>query len=233
MLTAMQTTRWHAYADAAAFDQAATAWILNAARQAIDRCGAFHLVLAGGNTPRRVYQALARAEADWSRWHIWFGDERCLPPEHPERNSRMAADVWLDHVAIPAAQIHVMPAHLPANVGAGETARLYEKVLLGQGDFDLVLLGLGEDAHTASLFPGHDWGTGTTAPAVLAVFDAPKPPPERVSLSARRLAAAREVVFLVSGAGKREAVTAWRDGHAIPAAAIAPAGGVDILIDFV
>lgn len=229
MLMAMQTTtRWHTYADTAAFDQAATAWILNAARQAIDRCGAFHLVLAGGNTPRRVYQALAHAQADWSRWHIWFGDERCLPPAHPERNSRMAADVWFDHVAIPAAQIHVMPAE----VGAGETARIYEKTLAGQGDFDLVLLGLGEDGHTASLFPGHDWGTDAAAPDVVAVFDAPKPPPERVSLSARRLAAAREVVFLVSGAGKRQAVTAWRDGHRIPAAAITPAVGVDILMDF-
>jgi len=227
MLTAMQTTRWHTYADAAALTQAATAWILNAARQAIDRSGAFHLVLAGGNTPRRVYQALARAQADWSRWHIWFGDERCLPPEHPERNSRMAADVWLDHVAILAAQIHVMPTE----VGAGETARLYEKALLGQGDFDLVLLGLGEDAHTASLFPGHDWGTGAAAPAVLAVFDAPKPPPERVSLSARRLSAARGVLFLVSGEGKRQAVADWRAGHHLPAAAIVPAKGVDVLHD--
>jgi 6-phosphogluconolactonase len=121
---------------------------------------------------------------------------------------------------------------MPAEVGAGETARLYEKTLLGQGDFDLVLLGLGEDAHTASLFPGQDWGVGDTAPDVLAVFDAPKPPPERVSLSARRLSAAREVVFLVSGEGKRQAVTAWRAGHSVPAAAIAPAGGADILIDF-
>jgi 6-phosphogluconolactonase len=227
MLTAMQTTRWHTYADAAALDQAATTWILDAARQAIDRCGAFHLVLAGGNTPRRVYQALARAQADWSRWHIWFGDERCLPPAHPERNSRMAAEVWLDHVAIPAAQIHVMPTE----VGAGETARLYEKALLGQGDFDLVLLGLGEDAHTASLFPGHDWGTGAAAPAVLAVFDAPKPPPERVSLSARRLSAAHGVLFLVSGEGKRQAVADWRAGHHLPAAAIVPAKGVDVLHD--
>lgn len=228
LMTMQTTTRWHTYADATAFDQAATAWILAAARQAIDRSGAFHLVLAGGNTPRRVYQALRFASADWSRWHIWFGDERCLPPTHPERNSHMAAEVWLDHVAIPAAQIHVMTTE----VGAGETARLYEKTLQDQGDFDLVLLGLGEDAHTASLFPGHDWGTGTDAPDVLAVFDSPKPPPERVSLSARRLSAARKVLFLVSGEGKRQAVTAWRAGQSIPAAAIAPAGGVDILIDF-
>jgi 6-phosphogluconolactonase len=228
MLTAMQTTRWHTYADAAALDQAATAWILDAARQAIDRSGAFHLVLAGGNTPRRVYQALARAAADWSRWHIWYGDERCLPPEHPERNSRMAADVWLDHVSIPATQIHP----IPAEHGPHAAANAYGAILSGLGMFDFVLLGLGEDVHTASLFPGHDWGTGATAPDALAVFDAPKPPPERVSLSARRLAAAHMVVFLVSGESKRQAVAAWRAGHAVPAAAIAPAGGADILIDF-
>lgn len=227
-MQARQSCRWHVLADADALERAATDRILYAAQQAIARSGAFHIVLAGGSTPRRVYRALAQSSADWSNWHIWFGDERCLPPDDDERNSRMAADIWLDHVAIPRAQIHAMPAEL----GAGATARLYAQALAGQGDFDLVLLGLGEDAHTASLFPGHDWGTSTEAPSVLAVFDAPKPPPERVSLSARRLAAARAVVFLVSGAGKRKAVAAWRDGQTIPAAAIAPTGGVDILLDF-
>lgn len=231
MLPAMQTgqnCRWHALPDAHALEQAAVVRILDAARQAIDGTGAFHLVLAGGNTPRRIYVALAGAPADWARWHIWFGDERCLPPDHPERNSRMAAEAWLDQVPIPPAQIHAMPAEL----GAGEAARQYAVTLAGRDDFDLVLLGLGEDGHTASLFPGHDWGTAADAPAVLAVFDAPKPPPERISLSARRLSAARRVVFLVGGAGKRQAVAGWRAGANLPAAAIAPAGGVDILLDF-
>ena len=228
MATTPQLCRWHALADADALERAATAQVLQAAQQAIARAGAFHLVLAGGGTPRRIYRALRQSPADWSRWHVYFGDERCLPPGDPERNSRMAAESWLDHVAIAPARIHPIPAEL----GATAAAAAYAQTLGGLGDFDLVLLGLGEDGHTASLFPGHDWGTGAAAPDVLPVFAAPKPPPERVSLSARRLAAARQVIFLVSGSGKQPAVAAWRAGAAIPAAAVAPAAGVDILLDF-
>jgi 6-phosphogluconolactonase len=223
-----QSCRWHIFSDSDALECAATDRILHAAQQAIARSGAFHIVLAGGSTPRRVYRALSRSVTDWSCWHIWFGDERCLPPDAAERNSRMAADAWLDQVPIPPARIHAIPAEL----GATAAAAAYARTLVGRGDFDLVLLGLGEDGHTASLFPGHDWGVTASTPDVLAVFDAPKPPPERVSLSAQRLSATRELVFLVSGDGKRQAVADWRAGVAIPAAAIAPAGGVDILLDF-
>lgn len=231
MLPAMQTRqscRWHVLAAADALERTATDKILHAAQQAIARSGAFHIVLAGGSTPRRIYHDLSRKAADWSRWHVWFGDERCLPADAAERNSRMAADAWLDRVPIPSVQIHAIPAEL----GATAAAAAYARTLAGRGDFDLVLLGLGEDGHTASLFPGHDWGVTATAPDVLAVWDAPKPPPERVSLSAHRLSATRELVFLVSGEGKRQAVAAWRAGADIPAAAIAPAGGVDVLLDF-
>jgi len=223
-----QVCRWHILADPDALEQAATARILQAAQQAIARAGTFHLVLAGGNTPRRIYRELSRKATDWSRWHVWFGDERCLPPADPERNSRMASDAWLDQVPIPPGQIHPIPAEL----GAVAAANAYAATLAGLGDFDLVLLGLGEDGHTASLFPGHDWGADADAPDVLAVFDAPKPPPERVSLSARRLAAAREVIFLVSGTGKQAAVANWQAGAVLPAAAIVPASGVDVLLDF-
>lgn len=223
-----QIRRWHSFPDMNALEQAATARILDAARQAIACHGAFHLVLAGGNSPRQVYRALRTAPADWPRWHIWFGDERCLPPEDAERNSRMAATAWLDHVAIPSTQVHAIPAEL----GPHAAAAAYGEMLAGQGTFDLVLLGLGEDAHTASLFPGHDWGTQANAPDTLAVCDAPKLPPNRVSLSARRLADARGVIFLVGGGrDKLPAVTAWRAGIPLPAAAITPASGVDILLD--
>lgn len=231
MLPAMQTRqfcRWHVLADADALTRMATDKILLAAQQAIARSGAFHIVLAGGSTPRRIYGELTRKATDWSRWHIWFGDERCLPPGHAERNSRMAATAWLDHVAIPPQQVHAIPAEL----GPHAAAAAYGKTLAGLGDFDLVLLGLGEDGHTASLFPGHDQGVTSTAPDALAVCDAPKPPPERVSLSARRLSAAQVVIFLVSGQGKAAAVSAWRAGADIPAAAIAPVGGVEVLLDF-
>jgi 6-phosphogluconolactonase len=173
-----------------------------------------------------VYALLRESAADWASWQVYFGDERCLPPQNPERNSRMAACAWLDHVAIPPGRIHPIPAEL----GAEAAAAAYAQELAGVGEFDLVLLGLGEDGHTASLFPGQDWGVNDAALDVLAVRDAPKPPPQRVSLSARRLSQAREVLFLVSGAGKRQAVADWRAGKAIPAAAITPAGGVDVLL---
>ena len=91
-------------------------------------------------------------------------------------------------------------------------------------------MGLGEDGHTASLFPGHEYG-GDTIPPALAVHESPKPPPDRVSLSAARLSATREVLFLVTGAGKQEAVERWRAGELLPAARIAPDAGVDILVD--
>lgn len=219
-----QICRWHNFPDAAALQQAAAERILRAAAQAGARRGVFRIVLAGGTTPRGVYALLRESAADWAAWQVYFGDERCLPPSDPERNSRMAASAWLDHVAIPPGRIHPIPAEL----GAEPAAAAYARELAGVGEFDLVLLGLGEDGHTASLFPGQAWGEAPGAPAVLPVSGAPKPPPQRVSLSARRLSQAREVLFLVSGAGKRQAVADWRAGKAIPAGAIMPGSGVDI-----
>jgi len=183
-------------------------------------------VLAGGDTPRAAYQQLRDARAGWGEWHIYFGDERCVPRDDAARNSRMAEEAWLDHVAIPALQRQPIPAEL----GAAAAARAYSVILQSVAAFDLVLLGLGEDGHTASLFPGHDWGEARGSPAALAVLDAPKPPRERVSLSAARLSDAREVLFMVSGASKREALAQWRAGAGIPARAITPAAGVDVLV---
>lgn len=222
-----QGVRWHVFPDDASLVANALAQVLVTARGAIAQHGAFDIVLAGGNTPRKLYRALRHADTDWTRWHVWFGDERCAPTDDPERNSRMACDEWLDHVAIPAANVHP----IPAEAGAREAAVLYARELRSIDVFDLVLLGLGEDGHTASLFPGHDWGAHTDSPDALAVFNAPKPPPERVSLSAQRLSRARHVLFLVEGAGKRDAVAAWKRGDAIPAASISPDPGVDVLLD--
>lgn len=219
--------RWHEVADKHALQQAAISVVLASAALAIQQRGAFHLVLAGGETPRVIYQGLCTAPTDWSAWHIYFGDERCLPPADPARNSRMAAEVWLDLVPIPPLQLHMIPAEL----GAVKAARFYAETLHTVGDFDLVLLGLGEDGHTASLFPGHEWGATPGSPDTLAVLDAPKPPPQRVTLSAARLNRARQVNFLVSGELKHKAVADWRAGKNIPARAIMPAAGVDVLVE--
>jgi 6-phosphogluconolactonase len=220
------STRWIGARSSTQLREIAHRRILEAASRAIEARGAFRIVLAGGDTPRGVYRLLRDAATDWSRWHVYFGDERCAGREDPDRNSRMAAEAFLDRVAIPGAQLHAIPAERGAAEGALAYARTLERI----GDFDLVLLGLGEDGHTASLFPGHDWGSAAGSPDALAVTDAPKPPPERVSLSAARLSRAREVLFLVEGEGKRQALMRWRRGDDIPARAIRPASGVDVLL---
>jgi len=221
-----QQIRWHQFEDASQLQNVATEAILKSANEAILARGCFTIVLAGGTTPREIYQRLRNAETDWSKWHVYYGDERCLPVDHVDRNSRMAEESLLQHVAIPASQIHRMPAEL----GPDEGAQRYCEVLAGVAAFDCVLLGMGEDAHTASLFPGQVWESAASASAI-AVRNSPKPPSDRVSLSASRLSDARQVIFFVTGAGKREAVTAWRNGENVPVAAIRPNVGVDVYMD--
>ncbi len=218
--------RWIGVADAKGLRQIACRRILDTAARAIERRGRFLIVLAGGSTPRDVYGML-RTGADWSRWQVYFGDERGLPAADAGRNSVMAAEAWLDHVPIPPGQVHPIPAER----GVVHAARAYAETLRGVGAFDLVLLGLGEDGHTASLFPGRDPGLGEHAPDALAVLDAPKPPPHRVSLSARRLSRARAVLFLVAGEAKRSAIEQWHAGADIPARVIQPRAGVDVLVE--
>ncbi|HNQ03324.1 MAG TPA: 6-phosphogluconolactonase [Thiobacillaceae bacterium] len=219
-------TRWHLAPTQEDWLRQAMDYIRQAEDQALARHGAFHIVLAGGNTPRRLYAALAQEPHAWARWHVWLGDERCLPVDSPQRNSRMVTLSLLAGNAIPSAQVHAIPAER----GPEAAAEAYAQTLATVGDFDLVLLGLGEDGHTASLFPGQDWGTATTAADVLPVRDAPKPPPARVSLSARRLSRAHQVLFLVAGADKQRALRAWQAREPLPARAIAPTRGVDVLL---
>lgn len=221
------TVRWHGVAAGAALRQAAYQRILAAAARAFKRRRQFLIVLAGGDTPRGIYRMLRELDTDWLRWQVYFGDERCLQADDAGRNSRMAADAWLNYVPIPQDQIHAIPAEF----GASAAARAYAEILRGIGNFDLVLLGLGEDGHTASLFPGHDWGVGPGTADALAVVDAPKPPPQRVSLSAARLNRTHELLFIVEGEAKRDAVTQWRARADIPARAIHPEAGVDVLVD--
>ena len=138
----------------------------------------------------------------------------------------MATQVWLSHVPIPDAQVFAIPAEL----GADEGARKYARQIASVDRFDLVLLGLGEDGHTASLFPGQEIGISRNAPSVLAVYDAPKPPLERVSLSARRLSMTRRIFFLVTGRNKANALSAWRRGATTPASFVSPENGVEIFV---
>jgi 6-phosphogluconolactonase len=216
--------RWHVFEDAAAVAAEGARRALAAAKRAIAERGVFRIVLAGGRTPLEMYRLLAAAETDWNRWQIYFGDERCLPTSDAGRNSRAAALVWLGRVPIPAANVHPIPAEL----GPEAAAAAYEPRVRAALPFDLVTLGLGEDGHTASLFPGRSYPAGRLAQPV---HGAPKPPRDRVTLSAEALSDARETLILVTGAGKRDAVSAWRAGAPLPVAAIGGAAGVDVLLD--
>ncbi|MCK5720440.1 MAG: 6-phosphogluconolactonase [Thiomargarita sp.] len=198
--------------------------ILSASRQAIAQNDYFQIVLAGGNTPKKTYQLLKNIDTNWSKWHIFYGDERCLPQNDDERNSTMVAETWLNHVAIPTNQIHIIPAEL----GAITAAKQYEKMLKSVLPFDLVLLGMGEDGHTASLFPKH---YHSLEELVHPIFNAPKPPPERVSLSVATLCNTNNLLFLVTGENKRDAVQAWRQAkNNLPISKIQPQQG-KVLID--
>lgn len=218
--------RWFPFADSVALCTDARRRVIDAARAAIEARQRFIVVLAGGSTPRALYRSLRDANTDWSRWHIYFGDERCVAADDPDRNSVMAAEAWLDHVPIPLSQRHPIAAELGAEVAAQRYARELERV----GEFDLVLLGLGEDGHVASLFPGQNKNLGDSATDVVPVLDAPKPPPERVSLTAMRLSRTRSALFLIEGESKRDAVRRWRAGEDIPASAIRPPSGVEVLL---
>ncbi len=216
-----QTSHWYRFNSQEEINQATVQRILQAADEAIARYGSFLIVLAGGSTPKSVYQLLAKEQADWAHWHVYHNDDRCLPIDHVDRNSKMARDAWLNHVEIPQDQIYDIPAEL----GNVEGAKAYAKTLQGVRSFDLVLLGLGEDGHTASLFPNQPVDNSADA---VPVFNSPKPPAERVTISQSRLNDTHGVLFLVTGAGKQDAVNHWLNGVEIPATLIAPECGVDV-----
>ncbi|MGB0721716.1 MAG: 6-phosphogluconolactonase [Gammaproteobacteria bacterium] len=195
--------------------------ILASADHAIGTRGVFRIALPGGGTPPWVYAHLRTALADWNNWLIYMGDERCVPVDHVDRSSLMAVEQWLDPAGVPERNRFLTRAELGPDAAAGE----YETVLRDAGPMDLVLLGIGPDGHTASLFPGRPDIGGRLA---IAVHDSPKPPPERVSMTLEALHRARERVLLTGRAGKEQALDALRASagtdHPLPAvrAMVAP-----------
>ena len=217
----LDNTRWKSFESIDALRQAVYDAIMQYSAAAISKNGQFSIVLAGGNTPRAIYTLLRDMPTDWTKWHIFINDDRCLPVDHEDRNSLMVEQAWLSHVNVPANQIY----NIPAELGPIEGAKAYAKTLTNVGTFDLVLFGLGEDGHTASLFPGHTVDNSADA---VPVFNSPKPPAERITMSQNRLNNTNAAMFLVTGSGKQEAVDQWRSGVDIPATLINPKCGVDV-----
>jgi 6-phosphogluconolactonase len=220
------------YPDLAALSQAVARTLVEQVNSSIAGGGIFSLVLAGGNTPRALYRLLSGAYRDripWQQVHVFWGDERYVPPDDPRSNYRMAEESLLSQVPIPPGNVHPMPTSYPL---AEEEAGAYESVLRAHFNsswprFDLVLLGLGAEGHTASLFPG--------SPAlreqqrwVMAV-QTPAEPPLRLTLTLPALNHAACVYFLAAGAEKAgalsQAVAAARPLNSCPASMVQPEQG--------
>lgn len=208
--------------------EAAARSFVEQANAAIEEFGRFAVTLAGGSTPKRAYELLARthrSNLDWSKVHVFFGDERTVPPDHEDSNYRMARQALLSHVSV--GSVHRMRGELDPS----EAAALYEEELTrffgGPPRFDLVLLGIGEDGHTASLFPG------TPALDVRDRWVVENPVEKldtiRLTLTAPAINAARRITFLVAGEGKAEALEMILEGsadpHEYPASLIQPTDG--------
>ncbi|HTN22401.1 MAG TPA: 6-phosphogluconolactonase [Solirubrobacteraceae bacterium] len=210
-------TQLRVFADAEAVARHAAdqvAWRIAEARKAGREV---HIALAGGRTPQRAYELLADIEGSWSHVHLWLGDERCVPDDDPESNARMVRESLYANARAEPPVLHALPS--PGQ--PEDAAWLYGLQLVEEIPdlvFDIVLLGMGPDGHTASLFPGFPQLACVAAPCV-AVRDSPKPPPERVTLTLPVLCRARFTLLLATGAEKAEALArALRGDTSVPVA---------------
>ena len=210
-----------------ALADAAAGHFVAAAGEAISSHGQFIVALSGGSTPRGTYLRLGKealvSKVMWSRVHVLWGDERCVPPDHVESNYRMARETLLDRVPVPAANVH----RIHGEDDPATAAAAYEATLRALARIDLVLLGLGEDGHTASLFPGTAAVHEQTRWVVAARASAASM--WRITLTPAVINAAAEVLFLVSGGAKagilRRVIEGPRRPQELPAQVIAPSNG--------
>ena len=200
-------------------------YVLSRADRAIAGGNDFRIALSGGTTPRLLYERLSvETRVAWSSWQIFFGDERCVGPEHASSNYRMANEALLSRVPLPGANVHRIQGEL-----APELAAERYEAELGDQPLELVLLGMGDDGHTASLFPGRPELLELSRRVVPAL--APVAPERRVTLTFRALAEARAVLLLVTGASKAPRVAQvmselQAERPSLPAARVRPKSGV-------
>lgn len=215
--------------------------VVQIAAESIAAHGGFYLSLSGGKTPEGLYRQLATAEfaerIDWSRTHVYFGDERAVPPDHHDSNFRVANDLLLARVPIPGDQVHRIAGEQPADQAAAEYARLLTRTVpLGENNLpclDLVLLGVGLDGHIASLFPGTDVLMNYKVP-VAPVF-VEKLQAWRVTLTFPMLNKARHLMLLVASAKKadvvRQALCELPGAHPLPVQMLRPVGEIEWFLE--
>ena len=200
----MTSPQLHIHPDTDTLFTAAAEHFIHHTRHSIDKRDAFHVALAGGSTPQELYRLLAlpshAVQIDWSRVHIYFGDERCVPPDHSQSNFRMAQETLLDRIAIDSEHVHRIRGELPPPQAASE----YDALLRASPPFDLVLLGMGDDGHTASLFPSTEVLEEQHTLAKEVYVE--KMESWRITLTYPVFNHAREIMVLVSGAQKADTV---------------------------
>ncbi len=209
------------YDDKHTLSQHAAEYIMRIAQEAIDLHGHFTIALTGGTTPGEVYSLIGsepfRSQLDWQLVDIFWGDERCVPHNSTESNFYLAQEVLLDKIAIPKSQIHPMPADQLDREAASQAYSIEMQNTFdtnGIPSFDLIHLGMGPEGHTASLFP-HQVSLHEKHRLVMPV-SVPKPPPDRLTFTPPLLNAARNVLFLVTGSEKADALHAVLEGEYQP-----------------
>jgi 6-phosphogluconolactonase len=187
-----------------------------------------HVCITGGSTPRKAYERVAAERPDWTGAEIWFTDERCVPPDHEHSNFRMASDALLSRIE--GAGVHRMKGELGPVEGAADYGRELDEA--GRPAFELILLGIGPDAHTCSLFPGDDALGERERPVVGVETPGMAPLVPRITLTLPTVNASRQIVFLVTGEDKADAVARAFSGRRDP---MAPAslveGNITVLLD--
>lgn len=196
------------FPDAETLNEAAASFIVTNAAEALRARDKFSLVLSGGSTPKALYERLAserfKNEIDWSKTRVFFGDERCVAPADAQSNYRMAHETLLSKISLPAKNVFRLCGEIEPENAAAEYERIIKKTLGANPRFDLILLGLGDDGHTASLFP-QTKALGETERLVAANF-VEKLDGFRLTLTFRAINAARNILFLAAGAAKAEVV---------------------------
>lgn len=221
--------------DAEALAQEACKRFIDLASASIITTGQFTVVLAGGSTPKQLHKLLAqnhKKSLDWSKVFIFFGDERLVPPYHPDSNYGVADEDLIAELPIP--DENVFP-FVTIDISPEDAASLYEQELKRffnkDVSFDLVILGMGPDGHTASLFPNHPALADDSGTLVLGIHDSPKPPPQRLTLSFKALNSAKTVMLLAAGESKSDALKRARAGEDLPIAKLSAATELVWLLD--
>jgi 6-phosphogluconolactonase len=204
----MNMHKWLVYDDFDEASQAAADFLAEKISASIQQKAVCHVVLPGGNTPAACLGYLAEKNLPWDRVHWYLGDERCLPRGHAERNDLMLEKYFWSRLT--PANVHPIPAEL----GAEEAARVYREEISAVDGFDIAFLGMGEDGHTASMFPQNQ--ALQDARSVVPVYNSPKPPAERVSLSIDTLKKAGCRVVLAAGTGKAAIIARIKKGEVLP-----------------